>query len=51
MRKRHSQESSEKETDAILADKKLMKAIKDGEKELNEGKGRNWKAVKKELFK
>lgn len=38
-----------KETNEILADKKLMKAIKGGEKELQEGKGLNWEDVKKEL--
>lgn len=37
-----------KETNEILADKKLMKAIKEGEKELQEGKGLNWEDVKKE---
>lgn len=38
-----------KETNEILADKKLTKAIKEGEKELQEGKGLNWEDVKKEL--
>lgn len=37
------------ETEAILADKKLMAAIKQGEKELAEGKGEDWGKVKKEL--
>lgn len=37
------------ETNEILADKKLMKAIKQGEKELAEGKGKDWEEVKKEL--
>lgn len=38
-----------KETNEILADKKLMKAIKQGEKQLREGKGLSWEEVKKEL--
>jgi antitoxin YefM len=40
-----------KETNEILSDKSLMKAIKQGEKEIAEGKGEDWEDVKKELFK
>lgn len=38
-----------KETNEILSDPKLMKAIKEGEKEIDEGKGIPWEKVKKEL--
>ena len=38
-----------KETEEILADKELMKAIKQGEKEIDEGKVQDWDEVKKEL--
>lgn len=38
-----------KETNEIFADKVLMKAIRQGEKELDEGKGLDWEEVKKEL--
>lgn len=38
-----------KETNEILADKALMKAIRQGEKELDEGKGLDWEEVKKDL--
>ena len=38
-----------KETSEILADEGLMKAIKQGEKEIKEGKGVNWEDFKKEL--
>lgn len=38
-----------KETEEILADKGLMKAIKQGEKEIDEGKVQDWDEVKKEL--
>lgn len=38
-----------KETNEILVDKKLMKAIKQGEKEIKEGKGVDWEDFKKEL--
>ncbi len=38
-----------KETEDILADKQLMKAIKQGEKEIEEGKVHDWDEVKKEL--
>ena len=38
-----------KETEEILADRKLMKAIKQGEKEIGEGKVYDWDEVKKEL--
>lgn len=37
------------ETLDILGDKKLMKSIKQGEKELAEGKGIPWEQAKKEL--
>ena len=43
------QYDSMKETDEILADKELMKAIRQGEKELKEGKFYDWEDVKKEL--
>ncbi len=38
-----------KETLEIMSDPKLMKDIREGEKELNEGKGIPWDNVKKEL--
>lgn len=38
-----------RETLEILSDKKLMKSIRQGEKELAEGKGQPWEEVKKEL--
>lgn len=38
-----------KETEEILADKGLMKAIKTGEKELKEGKGITLEELEKEL--
>lgn len=38
-----------KETEEILADKQLMKAIKQGEKDIDEGKVQDWDEVKKEL--
>ena len=38
-----------KETEEILADKELMKAIKTGEKELKEGKGVTLEELEKEL--
>ena len=44
-----SEYESIKETNEILADKALMKAIRQGEKEIREGKGENWEDVKKEL--
>ncbi len=37
------------ETNEILADKKLMEDIRQGEKELKEGKFYDWEDVKKEL--
>lgn len=37
------------ETNEILSDPELMKAIKQGEKEIEEGKGIPWEEVKKEL--
>ena len=38
-----------RETLEILSDKKLMRAIKQGEKEIAEGKGIPWEEAKKEL--
>jgi len=38
-----------KETNEILSDPLLVKAINKGEKELAEGKGQDWEEVKKEL--
>ena len=38
-----------KETTEIMSDPKLMKAIKQGEKEIEEGKGIPWEEAKKEL--
>jgi len=38
-----------KETNEILADRKLMKDIQKAEKELEEGKGLDWEDVKKSL--
>jgi antitoxin YefM len=38
-----------KETEEILADKELMKAIKQGEKDIEEGNVYDWDDVKKEL--
>jgi len=38
-----------KETNDIMSDSKLLKAIRQGEKEIQEGKGLAWKDVKKEL--
>lgn len=38
-----------KETEEILADKSLMKAIKQGEKDIKEGRFYDWEKVKKEL--
>lgn len=37
------------ETNAILADKGLMKAIKEGEKDVEKGRVYDWEDVKKEL--
>ncbi len=37
------------ETNEILADKALMRAIKQGEKDIKEGKVYDWEDVKKEL--
>lgn len=37
------------ETNEILADKALMRTIKQSEKELAEGQGKDWEDVKKEL--
>ena len=37
------------ETNAILSDKGLMEAIRQGEKEIEEGKGILWEDAKKEL--
>lgn len=44
-----SEYESWKETNEILSDESLTRAIKKGEKELNEGKGLDWEEVKKEL--
>lgn len=38
-----------KETNEILADKKLMKAIKEGEEDIKKGRVYDWEDVKKEL--
>lgn len=38
-----------KETEEILADKELMKAIRQGEKEIEEGKVTPWEEFEKEL--
>lgn len=38
-----------KETNDILADKKLMKAIKQGEEDIKKGRVYDWEDVKKEL--
>ena len=38
-----------KETNEILADKKLMKAIKQGEKDVEKNRVYDWEDVKKEL--
>lgn len=38
-----------RETNEILADKKLMKAIKQGEKDIEAGRVYDWEEVKKEL--
>jgi len=38
-----------KETEEILADKQLMKAIKQGEKDIEDGNVHDWDEVKKEL--
>ncbi len=51
MKKQSRELSSDEETDEILADKKLMKAIKQGEKEFEEGKSLDLEEVKKDLFK
>lgn len=38
-----------KETNEILADKGLMKAIRQGEKDIQEGRVSDWEDIKKEL--
>lgn len=38
-----------KETNEIMSDPALMKSIKQGEKEIKEGKGIPWEKVKKDL--
>ena len=38
-----------KETLDIMSDTQLMKAIEEGEKEIDDGKGRDWDIVKKQL--
>lgn len=45
----HDEYESLLETNAILADEGLMKAIRQGEKELDEGRGIPWEDVKEEL--
>lgn len=45
-----SEYESWKETTEILADPGLMKAIRQGEKEIEQGKGIPWEEVKKELY-
>ena len=45
----HNEYESWKETDEILSDKELVKAIKRGESEIKEGKGIPWEKVKKDL--
>ena len=44
-----SEYESWKETNDIVADSALLKAIKQGEKEIRVGKGITWEKVKKEL--
>ncbi|MCX6706324.1 MAG: type II toxin-antitoxin system Phd/YefM family antitoxin [Candidatus Woesebacteria bacterium] len=44
-----SEYESWKETNEILSDKSLMRAIKKGEEELDAGEGLDWEKVKKEL--
>lgn len=44
-----SEYESWKETNEILADKDLLMVIREGEKELDKGKGLDWEEVKKEL--
>lgn len=44
-----SEYESIKETNEILADKALVKAIRQGEREIAQGKGEDWEDVKKEL--
>lgn len=41
--------NSEEETQRILKDKKLVKAIEEGEKEIDRGEGVDWEDAKKEL--
>ena len=43
------QYESWKETEEILADKELMKAIKQGEKDIEKGNVHDWDEVKEEL--
>ncbi len=38
-----------KETLEIMSDPQLMKAIEEGEKEINEGKGIDWDIAKKQI--
>lgn len=38
-----------RETNEILADKKLMRAIKEGEEDIKKGRVYDWEDVKKEL--
>lgn len=45
----HDEYESWKETNEILSDPTLMKAIKKGEQDIAEGKVSDWEDVKKEL--
>ncbi len=45
----HAEYESWKETNEILADKELIKAIKKGEKDVDAGRLHDWEDVKKEL--
>jgi|SRR3989344_3881195 len=45
----HAEFESWKETNEILADKELMKAIREGEEDLAAGRFEDWEDVKKEL--
>ena len=45
----HEEYESWKETDEIMSDPSLMKAIKEGEADLKAGRVEDWEDVKKEL--
>lgn len=45
----HAEFESWKETNEILADKELMKAIREGEEDIAAGRFEDWEDVKKEL--